>query len=384
MNVHEEAEKRRLLSLEKKKEAFKAKGQLIRDALKNVDKSKANRIVFDDYGEKDVAIEKGKEKRKRNALFDNEDDNDDNEVNWNDDKFKRKKNFNEKYLKLQASYGNDSRFTLDNRFIEEDKEEVDECDKEGVDEFDIENEKKQQFDILEDVLGAPVAKKTKNEAAAAAKKFAMIRYDPAEDQHKKYELDEKETKSNVKIKNKKKKKEVAEEINKDEPVTVSKDIYYSVSDSLNKSLNQPGEFSLLKTYGKDINETDNKKDFGANAETKEITKNKKSFLNSNSRNPFKYDSSDDENEADTNMDTTNYKEENVQTNLFRKDSDNFFFSKNDKRFKDALNFFNKESVPKSEFTKLRRELKQIVRSKVRKNVRKTENWGSRKKIKKLS
>lgn len=380
MTVQEEAEKRRLLSLKKKKEAFKAKEKLISDALKNVDKSKANKIVFDDNIEQDVSIEKGTGKRKHNTLFDNEDDDDDDdkEVNWNDDKFKTKKNLNAKYLKLQANFGNDSRFTLDNRFFEEDAE--DKEDK-GVDKCDIENEKEWQINILEDVLGAPVAKKAKNEEQV--KKLAMIRYDPTEDQHKKYELTKEEIKYSVKTKKKKKKEEIAEETNKDEPVTVSKDIYYSVSNSLNKSLNQPGEFSLLKTYGKDIDETDNKQKGGIYAKAKEISKNKKSFFNFDSTNPFKYDSSDDENEADTKMDTTDYKEKKVSINLFGKDSDNLFFSTNDKRFKDALNFFKKESVPKKEFKNLRRELKQIVRAKVRKNVRKTEKWGSRKKIKKL-
>lgn len=84
----------------------------------------------------------------------------------------------------------------------------------------------------------------------------MIRYDPTEDKHKRYELTTEEIKSSVKNKKKKKKIEIAEETNKDEPVAVSKDVYYSVSDSLAKSLNQQqGEFSLLKAYGKDIEET---------------------------------------------------------------------------------------------------------------------------------
>lgn len=84
----------------------------------------------------------------------------------------------------------------------------------------------------------------------------MIRYDPTEDKHKQYELTMEENKSSAKTKKRKKKIEIGVETNKDEPVVVSKDVYYSVSDSLTKSLNQQqGEFSLLKTYGKDIDET---------------------------------------------------------------------------------------------------------------------------------
>lgn len=65
------------------------------------------------------------------------------------------------YIKLQASFGNDSRFTLDNRFIDENVE-----DKEGIEkigECDSQNEREWQFNILEDVLGAPIATKLKNE-----------------------------------------------------------------------------------------------------------------------------------------------------------------------------------------------------------------------------
>nr|XP_050844552.1 probable RNA-binding protein CG14230 [Vespula vulgaris]XP_050844553.1 probable RNA-binding protein CG14230 [Vespula vulgaris]XP_050844554.1 probable RNA-binding protein CG14230 [Vespula vulgaris] len=375
---HIEAEKKRLLSLKRKKEAFKVKEQLIRDALKGLDNKKANnKIVFDDSIEKNIATEK--EEKKCKILFDNEDD--DEEVTWNDDKFKTKKDLDEKYIKLQASFGNDSRFTLDNRFIEENVQ-----NEEGkeVNECDLENEKEWQFNILEDVLGAPIATKLKNEETV--KKFAMIRYDPTEDKHKQYELTMEENKSSAKTKKRKKKIEIGVETNKDEPVVVSKDVYYSVSDSLTKSLNQQqGEFSLLKTYGKDIDETDKKNVAAVSTKiNEEMPKKQKSFLNFDSANPFKYDSSDDENGIKLDIQRLrDHKEEKESNHLFVKDSDNFFFSRNDRRFEDALDFFKKEFAPNNEFKNLRRELKQIVRAKVRKNVKRTEKWGSRKKIKKL-
>lgn len=62
---------------------------------------------------------------------------------------------------MQASFGNDSRFTLDNRFIEENVE--DKEDKEEIGECDLQNEREWQFNILEDVLGAPIETKIKNE-----------------------------------------------------------------------------------------------------------------------------------------------------------------------------------------------------------------------------
>ncbi|XP_043686836.1 probable RNA-binding protein CG14230 [Vespula pensylvanica] len=377
---HIEAEKKRLLSLKRKKEAFKVKEQLIRDALKSLDNRKAsNKIVFDDSIEKNIATEK--EEKKFKILFDNEDD-DDEEVTWNDDKFKTKKDLDEKYIKLQASFGNDSRFTLDDRFIEENVQ--NEENKEEVDECDLENEREWQFNILEDVLGAPIATKLKNEETV--KKFAMIRYDPTEDKHKQYELTTEENKSSAKTKKRKKKIEIGVETNKDEPVVVSKDVYYSVSDSLTKSLNQrQGEFSLLKTYGKNIDETDKKNVAAVSAKiNEEMPKKQKSFLNFDSTNPFKYDSSDDENGIKLDIQRLrDRKEEKESNHLFVKDSDDFFFSTNDRRFEDALDFFKKELAPNNEFKNLRRELKQIVRAKVRKNVKRTGKWGNRQKIKKL-
>ncbi|XP_046831144.1 probable RNA-binding protein CG14230 [Vespa crabro] len=374
MTGHIESEKKRLLSLKRKKEAFKVKEQLIHDALKNLDKRKAdNKIVFDD------GIVSEKEKGKRKILFDNEDD-DDEEVTWNDDKFETKKNVDEKYIKLQGSIGNDSRFTLDNRFIEEDVR--DKGDIEEIGKCDSQNEREWQFNILEDVLGGPIATKLKNEETV--KKFAMIRYDPTEEKHKQYELPTEEIKSNAKIKKKKKKLEIEVETEKDEMVVVSKDIYYSVSDSLTKSLQdrQQGEFSLLKAYGKDVNETDKR---GVGKMKEEMVEKRKSFLNFDLANPFKYDSSDDENGINLDVQRlTDQKEEKESNRLFVKDNDNLFFSTNDRRFEDGLNFFKKELVANNEFTNLRRELKQIVRAKVRKNVRKTEKWGSRKKIRKPS
>ncbi|KAK2581783.1 hypothetical protein KPH14_002261 [Odynerus spinipes] len=383
MTEHIESEKKRLLSLKRKKEAFKEKEQFIRDALKNVDNKKVNnKIVFDDNIEESIVVEKKEKKRK--TLFDDDEDNKE-EVIWDDEVFDKKKNMDEKYMKLQASFGNDSRFTLDDRFIEKDKEDGENEEENG--EYDLQKEKEWQFNILEDILGQPIGT-NKPKDQETIKKYAMIRYDPTEDKHREYELTAEQIESSTKAKKKKKKVEIPLETNESDPVEVSKDVYYSVSNTLTKSLKQEGGFSLLKLYGKEDDKTvsENVQNAAIDTEVKEdMPKKQRTFLNFDSKNPFKYDSSDDENEPESNVQQLlNHKQEEETSNLFGKYSDNLFFSSNDSRFKDALNFFKKESVPNNEFKSLRRELKQIVRTKVRKNVRKTEWWGSKRKIRKPS
>lgn len=382
MTENFESEKKRLLSVKRKKAAFKAKEQLIRDSLKNVDNKKVNnKIIFDDNIDESIITEEPEKKRK--ALFDEDDEND--EETWNNEKFDVKKNVDEKYMKLQANFGNDSRFTLDERFIENAKE--NEENEEESNAYDLQKEKEWQFNILEDVLGVPV-EKNKPKDQEPIKKFTMIRYDPTEDKHKEYELSTAQIEASTKNKKAKKKVEPIIENNENESVTVSKDVYYEVSDTLTKSLKNEGGFSLLKMYKKDIDDNEKIETTEINTEVKEnLPAKPKTFLNFDSTNPFKYDSSDDENDVEPgiqHIEPLDHKKNDQTSHLFEKYSDNLFFSPNDNRFKDGLNFFNKEIVSNNEFKSLRRELKQIVRTKIRKNVRKTEWWGNKRKIRKPS
>lgn len=79
----------------------------------------------------------------------------------------------------------------------------------------------------------------------------MVRYDPTENDHKEYEINlEKSETDAKKIKKKRKTKDSAEDTTDTAPLEVSKDVYFSVSDSLSKSLKEGSQFSLLKTYAK--------------------------------------------------------------------------------------------------------------------------------------
>lgn len=85
----------------------------------------------------------------------------------------------------------------------------------------------------------------------------MIRYDPTENGHCEYEL--KPPQPETKEKSTKKKKRDKSMLKIEESALpepeVSKDIYYTVSDNLTESLKQKEEFSLLKTHGKEKDDT---------------------------------------------------------------------------------------------------------------------------------
>lgn len=116
---------------------------------------------------------------------------------------------------------------------------------------------------------------------------------------------------------------------------------------------------------------------------------KKSKLE-NGKNPFKYDSSDDENEKEKSTSPKESKNENVV--IFPKKSNSrpwhepFFFTKDDYRFQEGRDFLQKaKSRSQEEFLQLRGTLKKIIRAKV-KNITKKQKMfkkklgGSKKKI----
>ncbi|KAF3422487.1 hypothetical protein E2986_00500 [Frieseomelitta varia] len=377
MNGIDISEKKRLESLKRKKQIFRAKELAVQNALKNLDNNRnKNKIIFDDNDINDIEQFQTKEKRKKKNrdLFDDaDDDKNDNEPVWDNHKFDSNKNFTEKYLGNNIT---DERFKLDKRFMDDDQETNKDINV-NDNEIDLQKEKELQLDILENILGVPITSKNKdiNKNVKFSKK-GMIRYDPTENDHKEYEINTEKCEIETKnAKKKKKNKRNIEDPIENPPVEVSKDIYFSVSDSLLKSLNEGGQFSLLKTYGRDItneNITDNNSNV-SNVETPKIQ------LNFDSKKSFKYDSSEDEH--DSKQEYTNNEKSTPDIIV---NTNKFFFDSNDIRFKEAENFFSKEHVPTDTFKELRQKVKQIVHSKIRKNMKKKQHWGYKKKIKKSS
>lgn len=81
----------------------------------------------------------------------------------------------------------------------------------------------------------------------------MIRYDPTENDHKEYEINIEKSELETK-RDKKKKINKVKVLNENPSIEVSKDLYFSISDSLSKSFKEEGQFSLLNTYRKKIDE----------------------------------------------------------------------------------------------------------------------------------
>ncbi|XP_053975486.1 probable RNA-binding protein CG14230 isoform X1 [Hylaeus volcanicus] len=373
-NEINESEKKRLKSLKEKRETYRAKELLIQNALKSLDnKSNANKIIFDEDIDQVQQPRVKKIKKKKRDLFD-DDEGKDNELLWDDSTFEVAK----KPCRQSITLGNDERFKLDKRFMDDDCEVDKNITTDNIDECDLQKEKEWQLDILENILGVPIQDTSKSKETHKDVKFPrkqMIRYDPTESNHKEYEIIEEKSELPTKnVKKNKRAKGIIEDPAKNSITEVSKDVYYSVSESLSKSLKEGGQFSLLKTSQKA--ETNEKEDHEYNAPTIDSSNQPKFHFSFDRKNPFKYDSSDDENDNKEKEPEKKHHINHISTEINK-----FFFDINDTRFNEAVQFFSKESVPDSEFKNLRRELKQIVRLKVQRNVKKNQPYGRKKKIK---
>ncbi|XP_076757107.1 putative RNA-binding protein CG14230 [Xylocopa sonorina] len=369
------SEQKRLESVKYKKQVFKAKEWAVQNALRNLDnKSNENKIIFDDNIDQVEQPQSNTKKRKARNLFD---DND--ELAWDDSKFAIDEIITGKSSKRNVTLGNDERFKLNEHFLEDDKRLDENTSTGNNDESDLRKEKELQLDILENILGVPIVPKNKdaNKDIKLAKK-AMIRYDPTEYSHKEYEIDTEKPKPEIKkIKKRKNNKDNAQEANENPSVNVSKDVYFSVSDMLSKSLKEGGQFSLLKTYGKETN-SDKGHEYN-NVSNVTPLKPPKINFDLKSTNPFKYDSSDDEHDG-----KQKYTNSEHFTNDLREDTNKLFFYVNDIRFNEAEKFFSNKCASDDTFNVLRQELKQIMRSKIRRNVKKKQPWGYKRKVKKPS
>lgn len=118
-------------------------------------------------------------------MFDSDDDdNNEKDYLWKEDEFKAKKSkkvsvrnvmfyfswnngIDTIYLFVQITLGNDARFTLDDHFMEDDRQTEESKPVEGTDECDLQKEKERQLDILESILGTPLT--TKNQETKPTK-----------------------------------------------------------------------------------------------------------------------------------------------------------------------------------------------------------------------
>ncbi|KAJ8972312.1 hypothetical protein NQ314_000227 [Rhamnusium bicolor] len=248
-----EANLKRLQSISNLKKGYQTQKSLIQAALSKIDSNSKSKIVFD-KNIVNASVKKSHqvEKQSRISLFDDE-VNEEEEFVTN---FNIKEQFQgqegQKLLELQSKYKNDKRFVLDARFL--DKRETgggkNANDVEG-EEISLEEEKKKEYEILEQVLGKKINPKSLHQKEAQSRKKVMLRYDPTQPEHSKYEI-KKELGKQKKRKRNESEIEIFNEEKQDEkevPI-VSKEIFYKVRDNLKESLDEKQEFSLLSIFGK--------------------------------------------------------------------------------------------------------------------------------------
>ncbi|KAJ8681544.1 hypothetical protein QAD02_017336 [Eretmocerus hayati] len=371
-----ESEKKRIDSLRQKKLAYKMQEKIIRNALMDSGKGN-NKIIFDDEMDHQMVDTKKQDNTApKHSLF-GSDNEDDCSLQWDEAELEEKANMREKIMKLQTRTGNDERFKIDHRFIDDDEDNVTKQKTNDVTHDDLANEKEWQLNILGNILGKPVTSKTScNEGMDQKRqKKVMVRYDPTASDHENYEvnLEESEKKESKKKKKKLSQTEILEDV---VTVPTSNELFFDVSDKLVDSLKQTEGFSLLEAFGQKSQNTGSGGDVND-----EASGNKKAFQFNFSKNPFHYDSSNDE--SDDDHEQSILKSNETETGVIQLKDDRFFFEANDNRFREAEAFFkNQSTCAEEDFKTRRRELKQIVRSKIRNNLRKKAPW-TKKKIRKV-
>ncbi|XP_075981368.1 putative RNA-binding protein CG14230 [Anticarsia gemmatalis] len=390
-----EAERKRMESMKKKRQEFKEKQNIIKTGLTGVDKKQNKKLIFTDDDDAPSEVKQnGKsvtKKQHKNTLFDEDAEDSDNELNFEVKKqFEGKKG--QKVLDLQTRYKSDKRFTLDERFIDEDEEEEGQDEEKSGDE-EVElgsvDEKAKQLNILQDVLGVTLKTKVVDADSKKSKpKLGMLRFDPMQPDHAKF-LAPQEPKPEPVKKGKKKAKEKQEENNDTPPqpevpkVEVSKEQFYKVSDTLKEAIAQPNTFSLRSLFGNNENVDEGPQEQETDYIPLNTTKEKrkvKNPLDKTEKNPFKYDSSDSETEEpEPKTVKLDVPPPPIETKAVWKE--NLFFTKSDPRLKDGLLFFSK--APENEVQKERRELKSLVKKRIYNNDRKNQMFkkkiGGRKK-----
>lgn len=405
-----EAEKKRLESMKKKRQEFKEKKMIIKSGLTGVDKVQNKKLIFSDAEDEMPRQIKthtitNKGHQNHTVLFeDDEADDSNDELNFEIKKqFEGKKG--QKVLDLQSRYKSDKRFTLDERFIDDDEDEEPENKQSNTTEeveLGTEDEKAKQMNILQDVLG--VTFKTKysenNDNKKSKPKLGMLRFDPLQPDHAKF-LAPVEPKPDLTKKTKKKTKEKQEVVKEVEPqpegpkIEVSKEQFYKVSDALKEAIAQPSQFSLRSLFGSKDNDEDDDENKGPQEQDTDYIpleapkpKKVKNPLDPKEKNPFVYDSSDSETEE---VDQKEDKVEKIETlpapvtETKAVWKENLFFSKFDSRLKEGLEFFNK--APENEIQKERRELKSLMKKRIYNKDRKNQMFkkkigGKKKSLKK--
>ncbi|VEN34181.1 unnamed protein product [Callosobruchus maculatus] len=362
-----DANLKRLQSLKKLKSQYQNKKLLIKAALSNVDSTPKNKIIFEETDDMPRNRRKKSKEGQNRPLFDELDDED---FTAN---FAIKEQFEglegQKLLQLQSKYKHDKRFVLDSRFLDKSKEPMPN-DHEVANDADMTllDEKKKEYEILNEIFGKNITRKSTSGVESTKK--TMLRFDPSQPDHTRYEV------QRVVEKSKERKKEnqllESKKVEEKKPHSVSKEIFYKVTEDLKECLQEKEGFSLLNLFGKaEDKELDEKEEYKDTSVPVDISDEV------GGRNPFQYDSSDDGD--DPTEDTPNkegdycIRSEQVSSGNVRKDfwTESFFFKDDDYRLQEGSDFMEriKSDGYTEDFCKVRRNVKEIVKAKIKNNQR---------------
>lgn len=261
---------------------------------------------------------------------------------------------------MQARFNQDARFKVDARFAEGDSS--DEAEEETINDNQGLDERTQQLQLLGEVLKKPV------QTTVEKSRKTMLRFDPSQPDHSKYEIPVQ--KSQDKSKKRKKEEETSKEPIEEKLPEVSADTFYQINEEIPFQQTENGEaFSFLKALGRDEDYPQNEEPSVVQNGVEEDMKKKRG---KSSDNPFKYDSTDDEDDEDkSNSKVTADKQETaaVRPKFW---TESFFFKKDDYRFQEGIDFVKRMHGMEDDgdFSKVRRDLKKIVKRKVRNNEKK--------------
>lgn len=392
---------KRQQSLQKLKEMHKSQKDAIKNALLNIDSTEPrnNKIVFE---KPDPVAKSAVSSAKKQTLFD-EDENDEEEMEVQPESFKIKKQFEgkkgEKLFEMQTKFNNDSRFKIDEKFVDDTDEFIDSRKKYAREELkerkklrkemanwdqdEMKEERDHQLSILESITGQP----TSNYQQKSQQK-GMLRFDPSKKSHQKY-LDV--VKGDEQIEDDDEQMEVDETDTK-AAEKVTDERYYEVSDNLanafkSKENSQPFSiFGMLGVKHEDLDDNDEKPE--EVIETKEIKLAPKLHAFQMNQVRFRYDSSDTDEDAEVKNSKKKAKKESqkkqskdgryTKSGVWRF---NFFVCDGDKRLQDAFAFLKKsEYVDPKTLQEERQKLKKVIKNQVRKARHDREKSSKKRKV----
>ncbi|XP_055384312.1 probable RNA-binding protein CG14230 [Condylostylus longicornis] len=377
---------KRIQSLQKMHEAYTNKKMIIQKSLSGLDAINSKKIKFDFYESEEEVPEKIVHKTLN--LFENEDDSDEGNKNNLGNSIKTSRVFDQNILKMKNNVNADPRFKMDKHFF--DAEEADDLELTSSEthsknvNVENEDEKEAQIRIMEEIVGHKLSRPVDPNRKIFPQ--SVMRYDPKNQDHREIidSLNKIQRKSNLASDKTQLKTANFEKQKEERDNEVSKDQFYAINDDLKNSLKRRGDgFSLLSMFGKQ--EEGNEEKIINPTDEKFLIKSSKKPILDVEENPFKFDSSDSED----NLQTKEMEIIPSKQNKIKMGNDNtaksevwiesFFIFENDKRLKEGKEFFeckrpkiNDDSNEKEDYNKVKEQLRQIINKKIIKSKKSME------------